>query len=165
MIFNSYTLNGKTYNLDHLKSFDCKIEGYNINVTFSFHCFTQGINYTVEDALYYKTPKDNSRIFCNKRYELSKQLPEIISKINEQSCWFGKGDNFLRVEYVDIDGVNKDYEIYFNLFKSRKGWLSLKVFTAFPRDEECRESMEERQRIKFKTIAKARFEKRKLKRR
>ena len=165
MKWNDFTYSGTVYDLTHLHPFEHRYEHtltggqvqvFKCHVIFSMHCFTRdledGDNYTAE--LIYPYDKDH-RLFDFSRYELSKQLPDIIRSLNQRPCWHTNHNTFFTIEITDQDGQTKDYEIYFSVAKaSRKGsWLNIYVHSAYVRDKEHGGSQPKKRKIRFIVIA------------
>lgn len=91
------------YELAHLNTFYTKFTQpaknnrsekiYHCLIEFSHHCFTKNPNTHKGESLrdyptelHYTTDKE-TRIFCFERYELSKQLPQIIKAMDKQKCF------------------------------------------------------------------------------
>ena len=173
MKWRKFSYRGSEYNLSHLHPFEwhynvqkehkAPARAYRFNVTFSMHCFTRKPlrTETVDPALYYRGPKE-SRIFCFARYDLSTQLPDIIRSLGQRVCWHTHHDNFFTVELQDPEGRKSEYEIYFDVFRSKKGWMTLMIQSAYVRDERHETSQPRKRKVRFSVIARARLEKRKL---
>ena len=106
---------------------------YRVRVSYSDHCYTKA------------TPAAD-RVFDEKRYELSKQLPQIISELMNRECHHTGRTNFVT---FDID-ESQTYEIYFEVFK--KEGLNLRVQSAYIRDQARMGSRPGRAKIRFSTI-------------
>lgn len=176
MRWNKFEFKGKVYELSHLHPFTWYLtlgkEGvhperkYRFNIEFSMHCFTKKLidNKAITDeALFYSGPKE-TRLFCFERYELSKQLPEIINNIDKKPCWHTNHGHFFTIELQNQNGVKSDYEIYFDVHKSGKGWLTLIVKSAYVRDEKYGTTQPKKRKIRFSVITRSRFENKKLRR-
>lgn len=124
------------------------------------HCFTRGPNSSkneylndVAPELLYRDSRE-TRIFCFKRYELSKKLPCIAKEIYKARCFHTGRNNFFTVSLVDADGERQDYEVYFKVSKANKdGVLRLYVQSAYVRDDAYTSSQPNKKKIKFFTIA------------
>lgn len=154
---------GITYDLSHLHPtlityLQTAKEGkperaYKVQIIFSLHCFTSGKikGEQYASSLYYK---DNieTRIFDFKRYALSKGLPEIMRNLMQKQCYHTEKGNFFALELVDNKGNKKNYEIYFIVFLSAENRLTLRVQSAYIRDEHHLGSQPKRQKINFGVI-------------
>lgn len=111
---------------------------YDVEVHYSDHCYKKRI---------YEN-KANPRTFDEERYELSKQLPNIIPKLMDYDCYFtGKGNFFT----IDID-INRSYEIYFRVKKVNKKLL-LYIESAYVRKPELKMyTPSKKQKISFGVI-------------
>ena len=176
MKWDKFVYKGKRYELSHLDPYiwllDQEKNGkhparqYRFNIIFSLHCFTKQLplNEPIADSsLLYRSRKE-VRQFCFERYELSKQLPEIINNINKKPCWHTNHGHFFTIEIQSKEGTKSEYEIYFDVYKSGKGWLTLIVKSAYLRDEAHRTSQSKKRKIRFSVIARTRFENKKLRR-
>ena len=79
----------------------------------------------------YKSPRE-SRAFNFERYELSKQLPNIIKSLGDKEtlvCHAGYG-KFATVRIVDSNGIEANYFVPFAVFKESKK-LRLHVQSAY----------------------------------
>ena len=91
-----------------------------------------------------------TRVFDFVRYELSKQLPQIIQSLDKRKCYHtGKGNYFT----VDIQDVG-EYDVYFKVARSSKrGSLTLFVQSAYVRDQNHAENRPRKKPIRFSIIA------------
>lgn len=165
MKWNDFAYSGTVYDLTHLHPFEHhyehtptggEVQVFKCHVIFSMHCFTRdledGDNYTAD--LIYPYDKDH-RLFDFARYELSKQLPDIIRSLNQRPCWHTHHGTFFTIEITDQDNQKKDYEVYFSVTRASrgKGWLNLYVHSAYMRDEAHRGSQPRKRKIGFNVIA------------
>jgi hypothetical protein len=106
---------------------------FTVDVSYSLHCFTNQLDFS-DPHLNYSDARE-TRTFNFERYELSKQLPQIIQELNFKNCMHtGKG-NFFVVEVVTSSGVKENYEVYFEVKHSKtKGVAHLYVQSAYIRD-------------------------------
>lgn len=164
MKWRNFSYKDEVYDLSHLHPFEYRLEHYKINVAFSMHCFTRTPlpGESFDGLLSYTSPKETNRIFCPIRYELSKQLPEIISNLNEKTCWHTHHGNFFTIEIQDVDGKKKDYEVYFDVFKAGKGYLTLQIQSSYVREESHKATQPKKRKVRFSVIVKKRFERKKL---
>jgi hypothetical protein len=153
--------NGITYDLSHLDAhwaeyLDDRDENqpitYKFIVTYSFHCFTKASDNLADEQsnlLMYRAPKE-SRPFNFERYQLSKQLPNIIKALGEQTTLVihaGYG-NYAVVKILDSNGIKVDYFVAFKVFREKKK-LRLHVASAYPKYE----GLGKIKKVKFFTIA------------
>ncbi len=106
---------------------------YKINVAFSLHCFTRRINEheTPDNELLYSDSRE-TRVFDFKRYELSKQLKEIICNLGDRKCYHTGAGNYFTVDILNPDGVIEEYYVFFYVYKPlNKGRLNLFVQSAY----------------------------------
>ena len=125
---------------------------YKFIVTYGFHCFTKALDDVTNEQsnlLMYHAPKE-SRPFNFERYHLSKQLPDIIKALGEQTtlvCHAGYG-NYATVKVSDSNGVQVDYFVAFKVFREKKK-LRLHVVSAYPKYD----GIGKIKKVKFFTIA------------
>ncbi|MEO6825093.1 MAG: hypothetical protein ABI167_10305 [Nitrosospira sp.] len=144
MVFwNSFICNGAEYDLSHLHPSQLTFiqpantsdhqRIYKVEVAYSLHCFTRGYDPTVP-LLGYADVREK-RTFDFVRYELSKKLPEIMSGLDKKKCLHSGKGNFFVIETITPNGDKKDYEVYFDVTKSKTpGFVSLYVQSAYIRD-------------------------------
>jgi len=107
-----------------------------VMVSYSDHCYTKAVG----DA--------TQREFDLTRYELSKNLPEIISGLMSRKCSFALDRNFFTVESKE----RGEYEIYFSVYKNSFGKMALRVQSAYIRDKERLLGRAKWRTINFSTI-------------
>jgi hypothetical protein len=156
-----HEIEGKVYDLSHLHSFSFELvvpekDGkprltYQIRVDFSWHCFTRsardGESYL---SIFEYKHGNETRLFCEERYALSKPLPEIIRSIGDRKCFHAKDSNFFTVEAMNREGQRVEYSIFFTVFASGKNGLTLTVQSAYLRDGV---PVAQRRPIRFSIIA------------
>lgn len=146
MKWKAFQYDGKTYDLTHLHPrtfrYERPAEGnkpaevYKVDTLFTSHCFTREPKkeeiYDIEQVY----PDDyENRLFDFRRYELSKQLPEIIQSLPTGKPRHNNNRrNFFSVEIITENGVTVEYDIFFKVKKVTKGRLEMIVETAFVRD-------------------------------
>ena len=142
----SIQIDGKTYDLSHLDrfSFDFVVpekdgrpaQVYSIEVLFSWHCFTRGIaaGETYPPGLACSQGSE-TRLFDERRYRFSTQLPSIIRDIGSRKCFHtGKG-NFFTIELIEDEKTRVEYNIFFKVSRrGKRGELTLSVESAYARD-------------------------------
>jgi hypothetical protein len=110
---------------------------YTVHISFSHHCFTKGLPSDEEERYDYSLRYDHQgdkRIFDTRRWQLSKQLPKLISEMHGRKCLqTGKG-NFLSISVIDENGAEVQYEIYFRVWKPGRGRIKLHIESAYVRD-------------------------------
>lgn len=142
-----FRLDDVTYDLSHLDSHVVELvhtaQGdkaaitYRFHVTYSFHCFAKAYPEQSEEdrkRLEYVTHKE-ARPFCFKRYELSKNLPEIVENLDSAKLIFHAGyESFAVCEVKNLDGDDVDYFVNFVAYREKKK-LRLHIKSAYPLDE------------------------------
>ena len=128
---------------------------YGIDVVFSLHCFTRDVRrgdvYAGEWA--YSDSRE-TRLFDERRYRWSLQLPKIVRAIGERRCFHTTRDNFFTVEFVDEQGRAAKYTIYFKLSRSpRSSRLNLYIQSAYVQEDIPRSHKNPRKPIWFAVIA------------
>jgi hypothetical protein len=136
--WKSFNLSDEEYNLDHLNA--CKHifthpkrnESYTLYFTFSHHVFTRSIKQTenVEPAFIYPYPSDE-RVFDEIRFELSKNLPEIVKTLPEQFCYHGGYSRYCSCKISRSDGSVVDYQVVYRVWKER-GKMRFHTESAYP---------------------------------
>jgi hypothetical protein len=144
--WKAFQHDGKTYDLAHLHPrtfrFERPPEGnrpaeiYTVDAIFASHCFTRQPKKAEsfdKDLLYFDGYEN--RLFDFRRYEVSKQLPEIIRTMPARKPYHNKNRrNFFTVEVISEDGSPVEYDVFFKMRKKAKGRLEMIVETAFVRD-------------------------------
>ncbi|MCU7939909.1 MAG: hypothetical protein KZQ64_08115 [gamma proteobacterium symbiont of Bathyaustriella thionipta] len=158
-----FVYKGQTYDLSHLHPFNMMVtqdatntqpkREYNVQVFFSLHCFTKsekGQEQIDTDLLY----RDNRevRVFDFRRYELSKNLRDIIEDIGRKKCFHTGHDNYFIIELLDQKNNKIEYEIYFTLSRGKK-ILNLYIQSAYSRDGEHRSGHKKKKPIRFVILA------------
>ncbi len=143
--WRNFILNDEVYDLSHLnanwveyldKRDEEKPITYKFIVTYGLHCFTKDsddLSKEESQLLMYNGPRE-SRPFNFERYELSKQLPNIIKSLGEKEtlvCHAGYG-NFATVKVLDSNGIEVDYFVVFTAFRETKK-LRLHITSAYPK--------------------------------
>jgi hypothetical protein len=136
---------GREYDLSHLhpstiqyiqpEKGDNPERIFTVQVSYSLHCFSKKLINGADPRLHYSDARE-TRTFDFVRYELSKKLPEIIKGLNVKNCMHtGKGNYFV-IEVMMPNGVKDDYEVYFEIKRSRSasGVANLYVQSAYVRD-------------------------------
>lgn len=92
---------GEEYELFHLEEFQTsfevklgeKMENVDVRVIFKGHCYTEKQEEGGKEEVVYTEKKKNGpveRVFCPKRWEFSKRLPDIIRGLNYKTCLPGE---------------------------------------------------------------------------
>ncbi len=159
--WKNFSANDQTYDLSHLDAHWAEyLDARDINkpvtykfiVTYGFHCFTKALDDLTDEQsnlLVYHAPKE-SRPFNFERYHLSKQLPNIIKALGDQTTLVihvGYG-NYAAVKVLDSNGVEVDYFVAFKVFKEKKKFR-LHIASAYPKYD----GMGKIQKVKFLNIA------------
>lgn len=128
--WKSVTIDGTTYDLSHLNPhlWVVTIPGQNekpdlslkVNVTYGLHCFARDPlpSESVPLESWYEDSREK-RVFCNFRWELSKQLPRIIATLGERRCMHTGREEFVTLEVVH-QGRTFDYAVFFTVTKAKK---------------------------------------------
>jgi hypothetical protein len=145
--FGNVTIEGHIHDLSHLDPFTFEFvvpekdgrsrQLYAIDVLFSWHCFTRGIapGENFSKALAYSRGRE-TRLFDERRYHLSKNLPRIIRGIGSRKCFHTGRGNFFTVELVDEEGNRTEYTIFFKVARRPKPReLTLRVESAYIRGD------------------------------
>lgn len=141
----SLTVHGTLFDLSHLEDLACSVElalsggsKKQICVTFRFsnHCYTRGTT-TGEEADPMRVVMDGSRIrvFSERRYELSKQLPDLMRDLPNRKVYKTPHHNLIHLTMVDEHGAKTDYLIALSLKRQGKSSEMLVVVeSAYPLD-------------------------------
>jgi hypothetical protein len=157
----------QTFELAHLDPFDFELvvperDGKPelrliIKVEFGLHCFTK--DYCEENNVYssdfeYSDSRE-TRYFNSLRYELSKQLPRIVTELPSRRCFFSDDPKvFLLVHSIEHEGKKKDYQVFFQLNPtSQSNVLKLFVASAFLRESYRKPQARNPLSIRFGIIA------------
>lgn len=115
---------GKDYDLGHLDPFTLKVtpkvEGadtYVVRTTFGFHTFTRDLTEEDKPDLHI-THQGEKRCFCTDRYDLSRELPDLIRYASGGRVYFSQRANFLIVE--SLADKNAPYVAFFRIEKAKK---------------------------------------------
>lgn len=125
-----------------------------MRVKFGHHCFTREIEATdTPDMEYPDCPPGDPRTFDIDRHQLSLKLPFYISQFMDGKCFnTGKGKFFV-IRVVTHDGKERDYEIYFRVFRSQNPrGLVLDIRSGFLRDPDRLDSRSHQGVIHFGAI-------------
>jgi hypothetical protein len=109
-------------------------EKFTVDVRYTDHCFTRspktGEDYKAD--LIYRNGDKKIRLFCPKRYEMSKLLPGLIRSLPDRKPQHnGNNGNFFTIDALDLNDDPVTYVIIFNVRKSGKGRMELLVETAY----------------------------------
>lgn len=132
---------------------------YKFYVTYSHHCFTKDEHIDQDQqnkSLLYASPKDR-RAFHIGRYNLSKNLPQIVKTLPEQLVYHGGYDNYCCASFKDEQGNEIIYQIVFSVFRSQKK-LRLHVESAYLLEK----SLGKVKKVRFEKIAWALLKNKKL---
>lgn len=148
-----FTVNGTHYNLSHLDAHNVtyvdqkNLVTYRFIVTYSDHCFTKKSSELTNDWVY--SHGTGQRHFHTVRYELSKQLKEVIENLpNHYVVHGGRGSgNYANSRLIDVEGNEVEYFIVFKVFTENKRYR-IHVLSAYPKDEKGKYK-----KVQFFTIA------------
>lgn len=142
--WQAFFYQGTIYDLSHLDSFDHVFvqaataekpeRQYKVRIHFGHHCFTESPKPGDDPALLYPHPRHDQRTFDVVRWELSQQLPVIITTLMERQVFHTGHLNFFTIELTTHSGNAVEYEVYFEIDRDAGKGLKLVVTSAFPRD-------------------------------
>ncbi|WP_017901778.1 hypothetical protein [Pseudomonas asplenii] len=124
------TIEGVVYDLSHLAPHLWEVTlpskgdkpslTLQVNVTYGLHCFsrTAEANEQVHPESWYADSREK-RVFCRLRWELSKQLPDIIATLRTRRCMHTGREEFVTVEVVH-EGRAFDYAVFFTVSRAKK---------------------------------------------
>lgn len=84
-----------------------------IRAGFSHHTFTRNAREDEAELPTYVGAKYDPRIFCAKRYELSKRLPQIVRDLHKKRCYIADWNNYFVVELLSSAAF--EYRVYFEV--------------------------------------------------
>lgn len=91
---DTYTHNGKLYDLTHLRPYTTIINKRVVLIFFSHHVFSDS---KIDGDIVKKN--ESVRGFCVQRYKQSLQLPDIISKITPNHKFMKSGNNWFFIHF------------------------------------------------------------------
>ena len=162
MAWTHHIYDGQTYKFAHLEPHteifarpaakDLPPETFTVDVRYSDHCFTRrprpGENYDTQ--LIYANGHKKIRLFCPRRNEMSKLLPELIRSLPDRKPQHnGTHGNFFTLDTLDLNGNPVKYIIIFNVRKSGKGRMELLVETAYIEDPDYGSAPLTGKRVRF----------------
>ncbi|WP_238533158.1 hypothetical protein, partial [Xanthomonas phaseoli] len=104
-----------------------------VRVEYSHHCFSNDAakvpNYNPDHLYIWEKRKDDLRVFCPKRYEDSKELPELIGALDQRNVYPTRHHNHFAVKRVTPDG---HYSIWFRVERANR-FLLMVVESAYVR--------------------------------
>ena len=146
MEWQAFEHGGTKYDLAHLRPFTVTYrypasgkrlaDSFSVNVSFSHHCYSRGLPRKgggFDTTLLFEVEGDE-RLFDLRRWELSKQLPAIITDLPNRKCEQSGHGNIITVAIVAEDGATVEYEVFFRAWKPGKGRLYIHVESAYIRD-------------------------------
>ena len=128
---------------------------FSLHVSYGLHCFTRK-PYAGEQAPpagWYSDSRE-TRVFCPERWELSKQLPEIIGTLGQRQCRHTDGEEFVTLKVVQW-GREFDYAVFFTVSKARKSQADLNLFVNSAHERYNR--LKHKKPIRFDVILMNRF--------
>lgn len=126
------TIEGVTYNFDHLKLFDMLVNrpavrdfeemNVTVRVVFDCHVVTKAIEeaeFKEGDPAYWRDTGDKPRLFQANRHEYSKGLPALLSGVGEGKvkCYIAKKNNYMVWEPSNVPPGTAHYQAFFDLYK------------------------------------------------
>jgi hypothetical protein len=138
---------GQVMTLNHLApiTFDCPCPDIgrplSIRAHFTSHCYTEEYDpdvHALDQIVLREGGKKGQvrfRVFCPVRYELSHQLPTLITSLPDNQKVHGTAEGRNYVHVVSLSGRASPYEIYFMLQRADGTDLRLTVESAYCRDE------------------------------
>jgi hypothetical protein len=167
--------NNIAWDLTHLDSFVYRVDpglGFVIDIVvfFSCHCFTRSIsNREIFGAYKDENIYDDGReirALDSERYQLSKMyLPRLMSELPNRTIQVIAGANFVTFEELDQLVPIERYAVFFEVSRDqlRKKRLLLRVQSAY-RIDSLSHRQQMAKKVKFKTLLKAAYEGRPIRR-
>lgn len=162
------------WELVHLNPFGFRIaieDGLEVDVVvfFSCHCFTHAVERDDRQPLplreLYSDGRER-RVLNPQRYELSKQLPNVIRALGERQVRVeADRDNYFVLEEVGDDGAIQRYAVFFEVERDprRKKRLILRVQSAYPVVELTRRQ-QKAGKVNFRVLLRAVYQGRRIRR-
>ena len=163
--WSPFQYRGTTYDLSHLHPFQMTVSQpatqnkperhYKIQVFFSLHCFTKSKKGEINvDKDLICSDNREDRIFDFKRYELSKNLRNIVQKIGQKRCLHTGHGNYFIIEILNEQQEKIQYEVYFKLSRGKK-LLNLYIESAYPRSNDAahKSGHKKKKPIRFTVLA------------
>jgi len=167
--------NNAAWDLTHLDSFVHRIDpglGFEIDVVvlFSCHCFTRSISNSeifgaYKDQNIYDDGRE-IRALDSERYHLSKMyLPRLMRELSSRKIQVIAGANFVTFEDLGNIVPTERYAVFFEVTQDqrRRKRLLLRVQSAY-RIESLSQRQQMAKKVKFKTLLKAAYEGRPIRR-
>jgi len=148
VVWTEHVQGGTTYSLSHLHPryviFTAPAQGSSpgrnvrARIEYSHHCFSQDPSkvegYDPEHLYHWVARPNDPRVFCANRWELSKQLPRLVEKLDERNCYPTRRENYFAVKR---DLPSGHYVLYFRAERQRAGGADVRLFveSAYHRDD------------------------------
>ncbi len=123
-----------------------------VRVGFSAHTFTVGCQPPEVAHPHYSRPQD-PRKFCPVRYELSRQLPDIMRNLEQRKCFFTNYKNYFVVEMPDALPRGLEYWVFFDVrHAGERGAVLIFVESAYAGDATKTPYRSRREKVGFKVL-------------
>jgi hypothetical protein len=126
-------INGRVIDLSHLEPLVvlCPVEKLGrtlkIDVRFTNHCFTDHFDPEIHEPSWKIMDGKKERVFCPRRYHLSRTLPEIITRLPTVAVNRTRSDrNFVFVATIE-DEAGRYYSVFFRMKKERRNGCELSI--------------------------------------
>jgi hypothetical protein len=162
LAWTHHTYEGQTYKFAHLEPHteifvrpaakNQPSEAFTVDVRYSDHCFTRRpkSDEYYDAQLAYQNGDKKIRLFCPKRHEMSKLLPELIRSLPIRTLQHnGTRGNFFTLDTLDLNGNPVKYIIIFNVRKSGKGRMELLIETAYIEESDYGSASLTGRRVRF----------------
>lgn len=73
--------------------------------------------------------------------------------MNKRKCFNTGKENFFIIELLNIEGIHRDYEVFFKVSKENRGKLRLHIISAYIRDDKHGSGRPQKKKINFFVIA------------
>jgi hypothetical protein len=105
-----------------------------VRVAFSCHVFTK--DQTADDGgtKPYIERSHETRMFCEKRYALSKILPDLIRSLGTRRCFYTGYKNYFTVDTPSRLNATEEYRVFFDVRPSGKDAVLVMVESAYAAD-------------------------------
>jgi hypothetical protein len=106
---------------------------YTVTIDYGNHVYSRKC--LESDSSYFKDRDGNPRVFDYRRYVASFELPSLMEGLMSSTIYDDGKDGYRVGTTLKIDGVDVEYLVFFKVWASKQNGLTLRVKTAYPRDD------------------------------
>lgn len=122
--FKAKTVRGILYDLAHLDPLQFDVshndKTFTVRVVFSCHCFTEELNTATHTPDFHYVHETERRAFSVVRYELSKQLPSLITSMGSVTVYHSNIGNYFLLRQNAAVAHLGTYVVFFNVIRATK---------------------------------------------